>query len=236
MRFLVSLVLVAGLALAAGCLVPDVKLDGKACDSAHPCIDGYTCAIQIGSTQGVCISQGGDAGFGAVDGGVDGGPDAGPDAGVPANQGTLTGPLTFTTTYMADYSTVDNGQGESVTLLLADALWPSCDNASSALGHVIEIDATAAATVFPPGTYSLAPQDGGPSMHMAYTANQADGGFIFGYDSNLGDAGNGITGSVTFAVFAPDYITGSFDVNVHFVDAGASHLLGSFTANDSLCH
>ena len=241
MRILAAVVVIAGVALLGGCLVPDVKLDGKQCDAAHPCIEGYTCAIQIGAAQGVCITEGGDAGFGSSDGGPDAGADAGGDAGfdagIPTNQGTLTGDLAFPATYLADYSTVDNGQGESVTLLMGDATF-DCDNAASALGHNIEIDATAAATVFPPGTYALADNtaDGGPDVHMVYTDNQSDGGFVFGYDSSLGGAGNGITGTVTFAVFAENYITGSFDVNMHFTDAGTSHLLGSFTANDSLCH
>jgi hypothetical protein len=43
MRFLLGGGLVLATALAVGCLVPTVNLDGKACDDNHPCIDGYVC-------------------------------------------------------------------------------------------------------------------------------------------------------------------------------------------------
>jgi hypothetical protein len=76
------------LLVAVGC-VPEVQVDGKACDGEHPCIDGFACV------EGICIDEGiagilrPDAGQPSVD---SGGPEAdggGPpvDAGVPSDAG-----------------------------------------------------------------------------------------------------------------------------------------------------
>ncbi len=49
------LLLAATLAIAsAGCFVPDVNVDGKACDRAHSCDVGYACVEVDATGTGVC--------------------------------------------------------------------------------------------------------------------------------------------------------------------------------------
>ena len=52
--------LVALVLASAGCFVPDVQLQGKACDRAHSCDVGYACVEVNNQGTGVCLLE--DAG------------------------------------------------------------------------------------------------------------------------------------------------------------------------------
>ncbi|MGI5863753.1 MAG: hypothetical protein ACOX6T_17085 [Myxococcales bacterium] len=66
------IVVTAALVVAAACLVPEVDLTGKACDSEHPCSEGFRCV------DGTCVAPLADAGVRPeTDGGLP------PDAGTP---------------------------------------------------------------------------------------------------------------------------------------------------------
>ncbi len=65
MRAVRSMTLLAMAALGGGCVLSDMEMEGKSCNSAHPCPSGYHCFMTM-NENGVCLSW-------QMDGGSDGG-------------------------------------------------------------------------------------------------------------------------------------------------------------------
>src|SRR4029079_2732241 len=73
-----GLVLAGTLLLLSSCTVPEVSLEGKECDSTHPCVSGMSCVEGLcrpeGAATGDDAGSGSDAAIATSDGGTaDGG-------------------------------------------------------------------------------------------------------------------------------------------------------------------